>query len=304
MVKYFNGGEARAILPDEPSVLSLANTWVKLLDETEENCVEIGGRPFDSVCEADSCPRRELRMFGSDRLLDIFPSLFASPMVKLFRWSPLIESAFHENLPTILAGQNLTLEAPSADDPYPKIPGLLVLHLRRGDYKEYCKNLAEWGSTWSGLNQIEGLEQRRPTEEQILAGQYEEAFAKTCYPTTPQIVQKVHEARADTPGLKRVFIMTNGPSEWIAELKEALRKDAEWDTLVSSRDLKLNLEQTYVKQTVDMLIGQRADVFIDNGVCPPPLYIYRYSLTAHVVLELDREYRHVANVKIHWSPTY
>ena len=60
--------------------------------------------------------------------------------------------------------------------------------------------------------------------------------------------------------------MANGKREWVAELKEAFLVTGHWDNIASSRDLELNDEQQYVAQAADMLIGQRADVFIGNGV--------------------------------------
>ncbi|CCM04333.1 uncharacterized protein FIBRA_06505 [Fibroporia radiculosa] len=62
--------------------------------------------------------------------------------------------------------------------------------------------------------------------------------------------------------------MTNGPPEWVEEVKAAFRKSTggkEWRSVRSSRDLVVSAEQKYVKQAVDMLIGQRAQVFIGNG---------------------------------------
>lgn len=210
-------------------------------------------------------------VFGCERFLDIVPTLFQSPMITLFRHSPLIMRAFETNQKLVLGS---TTSTATEEDAYPVIPGLLALHIRRGDYEEHCRNLPHWGSTWTGLNQIAGLEPRRPTQTKDDEG-YFEAFAQTCFPTIAQIVEKITEARVDTPGLNRVFVMTNAERSWILELKDALEEVGRWDAVVSSRDLELDWEQSYVKQGVDMLIGQRADVFIGNGFS---------SLTGNVVL--------------------
>ncbi|KAI0964551.1 hypothetical protein AcW1_001343 [Taiwanofungus camphoratus] len=66
-------------------------------------------------------------------------------------------------------------------------------------------------------------------------------------------------------GLQNVYIMTNAPTSWVDKLKAALLRTNYWDNVASSRDLLVNLEQKYVKQAVDMLIGQRAQVFVGNG---------------------------------------
>ena len=60
--------------------------------------------------------------------------------------------------------------------------------------------------------------------------------------------------------------MTNGARPWVTELKDALRETGGWNLIASSRDLELNWEQQYIAQAVDMLIGQRAQVIIGNGV--------------------------------------
>jgi hypothetical protein len=89
---------------------------------------------------------------------------------------------------------------------------------------------------------------------------------KHCFPTIQQIVDKVTEVQKVSEGLRNVYVMTNGGSSWLEELMAALKKVHKWDQIASSRDLKLNWEQKYVAQTVDMMIGQRAQVFIGNGV--------------------------------------
>ena len=67
-------------------------------------------------------------------------------------------------------------------------------------------------------------------------------------------------------GLRNVYIMSNGEREWLADLKAALSRSGGWDRIVTSRDMVLTLEQKYVSQSMDMLIGQRAQVLIGNGV--------------------------------------
>lgn len=62
--------------------------------------------------------------------------------------------------------------------------------------------------------------------------------------------------------------MTNAPLDWLSELKTALMADdGGWEGISSSWDLKLDWEQRNLAQTVDMMIGHRAQVFIGNGVC-------------------------------------
>ena len=80
------------------------------------------------------------------------------------------------------------------------------------------------------------------------------------------VLRRRAEAEAGRPRLDRVFVMTNGAPEWVALLKQALAATGHYKHVASSRDLVLSWEQKYVAQAVDMLVGQRAQVFIGNGV--------------------------------------
>jgi len=77
----------------------------------------------------------------------------------------------------------------------------------------------------------------------------------------------VREIRNTEEGknLRNIFLMTNGSPEWIEELKEALMKDHPWERITSSLQMQVSWEQKFVAQAVDMMIGQRADVFVGNG---------------------------------------
>ena len=87
------------------------------------------------------------------------------------------------------------------------------------------------------------------------------------------------EADAGRPRLDRVFVMTNGAPEWVALLKQALAATGHYKHVASSRDLVLSWEQKYVAQAVDMLVGQRAQVFIGNGVRVSPLSPHPFSFS-------------------------
>jgi hypothetical protein len=205
---------------------------------------------------------------GSERLLDVMPGFFESPIVKEFRWSPLIEDILHQNLAQF-APDNLP--HPSGNDPYPIIEGLLVMHIRRGDFERHCKGLAGRNMSFTAFNQIEGIIDRFTVPPRGLKGHLTNegmrAYQRACYPTMHDIVRRVGEIASESGGrLKNIYIMTNGKREWIHRLQEALVAAGHWDSIASSRDLELNDEQRYVAQAGDMLIGQRADVFIGNGV--------------------------------------
>ena len=146
------------------------------------------------------------------------------------------------------------------------------MHIRRGDFEEHCAHLAEWGAAFNGFNQFDGLPDTWTTPEGGGGGQTTPEnmalYMRRCFPSVEDVAHKVRAILQSEAGqgLENVFIMTNAKAEWIDELKVALRKTAKWKRIASSRDLVLNKEQKYAAQAVDMLIGQRAQVLIGNGV--------------------------------------
>lgn len=231
-------------------------------------------------------------MYGQkDRLLDIWPVLSESPIVKLFGYSPLIHSAFEVNrdLFTTLPIQEPYFPCSSApgpsledalqahpparcSDPYQPIPGLLALHLRRGDFADHCAHLARWGAAWMGFNSFATFPDQwaspagggwgETTDENMAL------YMRRCFPTVKQIVARVDEIRLHpaSKGIKDVYIMTNGKADWVDELKGSLRAMGGWDKIASSRDMTISAEQKEVAQAVDMMIGERAQVVVGNGV--------------------------------------
>jgi len=157
------------------------------------------------------------------------------------------------------------------------VPELLALHIRRGDFADHCLHLGKWSSDFNGFNQFSALPDKWKVPTDITWGNTTEAnmkmYLRACFPSIEEIVEKVQDVLADqrrihgsSNELKRVYILTNGDVEWLRQLKKALMKVKKWDAVTTSRDLKLGWESKPVAQSVDMLIGQRARVFIGNGV--------------------------------------
>ena len=209
-------------------------------------------------------------VFGNWRIHDGLPVLFDNPIFKLFGWSPLVEDAFKNNQPLLALSR--TLPKPTPELRYPPIPGLLALHVRRGDFEHHCPHLRASKSRFSGLNVQPGtIDKDMELEENTdgsLTDASMDAFQRACYPDVDQIVERVRQIRMTEEGkeLGNIFIMTNGSPEWIEELREALMKDHPWKQITSSLQMQVSWEQKFVAQAVDMMIGQRADVFIGNGV--------------------------------------
>lgn len=203
----------------------------------------------------------------------------------------MVYSAISENtdllVPNKIISDHLKITASSSEkvsDPLSPISGLLAVHIRRGDYEQHCKHLADWSAGFNGFSQFEGLLDRFEVPPGGGWGENTKEnygiYGHHCYPTIEQIVEKVAEVREDATAmaatfsgetasgysLKKLFIMTNGEHDWIEELKDSLREMGGWETVVASNDLRLNWDQKFIGQAIDMAIGQKAEYFIGNGV--------------------------------------
>ncbi|EIW63861.1 uncharacterized protein TRAVEDRAFT_111583 [Trametes versicolor FP-101664 SS1] len=212
-------------------------------------------------------------VFGDPRaMLDIWPELSTSPILTHFRWSPLVELAFDTNRAFFLpatSAEPYTSHQPHLTNAerYPVIPGLMALHVRRGDFGDHCRFLGSFAADYAAFSALRGLPDRFAPPRTGNAEADADVHRSHCYPSVREIVARVREIRASAAGqgLQRLHIMTNGDGVFIAELRTALGRDQDWKMITSSRDLSLNWEQKYVAQAVDMLVGQRAQVLIGNG---------------------------------------
>jgi hypothetical protein len=129
---------------------------------------------------------------------DILPS-GSSPEARANRYLPTTPPPSLANNP-ILSNDSL---------PIP----ILVLHIRRGDFREHCQNLAEWSASYTGFNsfpefrirdkfdvpRIRGHEEKRE-EDAIEVSSMEERkmiYVRHCYPDIPQIVKRVRDVVHD-----------------------------------------------------------------------------------------------------------
>jgi hypothetical protein len=240
-------------------------------------------------------------VFGSWRIHDGLPVLFNNPIIKLFGWSSLVEDAFKKN--QHLFALSPMLPPPTPQLRYPPIPGLLALHVRRGDFEGHCPKLLRSKIRFTGLNTQPGTTDKNIILEENWAGSPTQAsvdtFQRACYPDLNQIVERVRQIRMTKEGkvLRNVFIMTNGSPEWIEELREALMRDHPWEQIASSLQMQVSWEQKFVAQAVDMMIGQRADLFIGNGVSTSapsrsPLVLISTCASLLLVLKFNRDRLH------------
>ncbi|KAE9389245.1 hypothetical protein BT96DRAFT_968007 [Gymnopus androsaceus JB14] len=245
--------------------------WRKVLADAPERCVEIIGAEEDGFSQTF-----DLWLWGSDRILPLWESFSKSPTSRLLATSPIVNSAVDRNEYLFFPHGPLPSH-PASVNPYDR---MLAMHIRRGDYKDACKGLADWNSTFYSWNLLKFL----PDHFEAGPGggwgwntpENNELYMKHCLPTFDFIVQKVKDSKNDyiREGLGKgehvqrtldvLYLLTNDESDWLDQLKDALRQDG-WNTIRTSRDLTLDQEQTDVNMAVDMDIARRAAVFIGNG---------------------------------------
>ncbi|KAK2463845.1 hypothetical protein APHAL10511_004150 [Amanita phalloides] len=268
-----NGGEVKQGLWN-PTAKQLLNALVEKVHATDARCIELPQgteQVFDYI------------LFGSDKALDLWPLLRESPIFTQLGWSPLIRAAyktnqrFFESAPSSLFA---SLYAPISKHfpkmfasagpllpPYDPLDGLLVIHIRRGDFDKHCWHFINYSSGYNGYNSFSDLPDRFVPPPGGGTPENADIYLRHCFPNVTQIAERVRDVRRRVEGLRKVYVMTNGKGEWLAELRAALvgGTGGEWDMVTTSRDLTLSWEQKPVSQTLDMYVAQRAKAFIGNG---------------------------------------
>jgi hypothetical protein len=155
----------------------------------------------------------------------------------------------------------------------------MALHLRRGDFEEHCKYLADTNQGFTTWATLPGL---TPT---ILSPALDTLNATSvlahCYPSLWRILDAVtHQARA-RPHLRTLHIMHDGawdhPLVYLQyyKLVEALT-NADWAhrngwaggpmrRVTHSADVPIQWGERDFAVCVDVELGARAEVFIGNG---------------------------------------
>ncbi|KIY53954.1 hypothetical protein FISHEDRAFT_32195 [Fistulina hepatica ATCC 64428] len=246
--------------------------WVEKLGAMSDRCLEVS---HDTVQIFDYL------IFGSTGLIDIWPQLSLSPIVSQFGWSPLILSAYWTNRAFFAPEPSrFSLSLFRHSEFEGGIEGLLVIHIRRGDFSFHCNVFVRDSSTYNGFNTFDDFPDKFTVppigEDGPITPERTQIYFEHCYPTIPQIVARVTEVRRDLEqnkvgsSLRKLYVMTNGERSWLQELKDALNRAAleegfDWEGISTSRDIVLTKEQKYVAQALDMYVAQRAQVIIGNG---------------------------------------
>lgn len=102
----------------------------------------------------------------------------------------------------------------------------------------------------------------RTSEDHAILTPY---YLTHCLPEIPEIVERLHQVRLETPALKRVYLLSNGWGWWLDSLAQALKKDG-WEDIRHNGELEMDSAQKHVAMAVDMAIAEKAEVFVGNGV--------------------------------------
>ena len=200
-------------------------------------------------------------------MLDVWPELSQSPILQRFAWSPLIVDAYNHNRDLFESKAHLSPipDALSATVTLPNyLGGLLVVHIRRGDFQGHCEYLQKQSCGYNAFNVFPEFSDRfEPPSDYWSRSAY---YTNHCYPSSERIISKIESVRQKHGTLRRLYVMTNVKGSWLASLLEKLEQTASWDTIATSRDLNVTQEQRYASQALDALVAQRAEAFIGNGV--------------------------------------
>lgn len=205
-------------------------------------------------------------------MLGTWHTLSTSPVLTHFRWSSLVLDAVKKNASLI--------HPALSTDPLPDTPiaGLMVVHVRRGDYAHHYKFLANCSSDYMGWCKTPGMSDtfNPPGPPGVETEEKNVLYEAHGFPNAKQIGKRVHEItkkRQDwdksVQRLRNLYIMTNGDPESINEVKrciEAAMGLDSFDSITSSLDLILDNEQRYVNIAIDQAVAERAEVFVGNGV--------------------------------------
>ncbi|KAF8595320.1 hypothetical protein BDV93DRAFT_501353 [Ceratobasidium sp. AG-I] len=270
--------------------IRLLTEWTKVVRDAPGGCLEITGtRAFDYL------------LIGSTRVLSLWDTFSKHPVVLGLGESDVVADAVSRNLHKLQSNSQFD-RRPLSSKASDIIPGLVALHIRRGDYVEdksanrgHCVLFARWESSFSGWSQLPQLPDKfvLPPRNGVELGQTSpeliDYYHQRCLPTPTQVASRLHSLKSEKR-LTHVFIASNAEPSYLSELRSALASD-EWapDAIITSADLELGWRGVSVGVAVDMAIMTRAEVFIGNGLS---------SLTSNVVMRRLTTGRAVDSVRL------
>ncbi|KAG8956286.1 hypothetical protein FRC04_004366 [Tulasnella sp. 424] len=251
-------------------VKDIIERWAQKLRAMNDTCVEVSGDRLFTFFD-----------YGEKRLLSAWDILSTSPVLKQLTWSPLVNSILYGNLALL---QPPPSRSTAGYDVIPhNLKGLLAVHIRRGDFYKPCMDRLKYNSEYNGWNSFpdypDVFDPPPPSQSAasaLTSSPRADSYMRHCYPTLDQIVDRInlvrdewHQQTGQT--LDRVYVMTNAKREFLAELKRRLTTamsgptDRSWKAVVTTKDLSVPNYSAEVIVGADMLIGEKAEVFIGNG---------------------------------------
>ncbi|KAG8842234.1 hypothetical protein FRB96_005848 [Tulasnella sp. 330] len=234
----------------EPSAAQILEAWSTELSAIEDSCVVIKGTGH-------------VFSFGAygHRLAHAWQVIKDSPIFTQHAWSPLVQGIVRNNLRILAA--DIPSAIASSEIPE-KIPGLLAIHLRRGDFARHCGHLGDMGASFAGWANL-------PAFPDSLADSWDrEKTVHRCFPTVGELMKKIRTVRQEWEGpsgrtpLSRVYILTNAEVGFREDLTAMLLEDG-WEGVTMSMDLEVKQEEKEVAVAADMMVAQVAEVFLGNG---------------------------------------
>lgn len=232
----------------------------------EHGCVRIRGDVFDDEYFESSAP------------LDIVDNLIKSPVLQHFTVSPSVLEIVNTLIPTIAPTSPL-YDLDTSDAYYrahkdgaphtSQWKHVLALHIRRGpEWVASCAAKGGRAAPFAGFNKLPllpGNENVPPPADMVEASRLGLYTAK-CLPEITAVIARARRMRKNHPLLRSIYIATDGPEEWVEELRSWLISDA-WDrVVVGQTDVYPGWDERELGVGVDMEVARRAGVFVGNGV--------------------------------------
>lgn len=247
-------------------VRDIIERWAQKLHAMNDTCVEVSGDRLFTFFD-----------YGEKRLLSAWDILSTSPVLKQLTWSPLVNTILYQNLPLL---QSPSPSATHHDVIATTLKGLLAVHIRRGDFYKHCLDRFKYNSEYNGWNSFPDYPDvfdpppaQQSATSGITASPRADSYTRHCYPSLDQIADRINLVRDEWyqqtgQTLDRVYVMTNAKSGFLDALRRRLTTASEsgsWKAVVTTRDLSVPSHSMEVVVAADMLIGEKAEVFVGNG---------------------------------------
>ncbi|GAW08985.1 Myosin- partial [Lentinula edodes] len=234
-------------------------------DEGDEAPRAISERWYDIVC-----PYGERRFMNTR---EFKPPVWNSPGIDMLNhWSQVLRNA---------PERCIEIQGDDEHDMFPQVFDLWMWGSTRvlSLWEEFSKSPGplrqDDGDTYTEGRLQRGLPDSFEVPPSLVwdSSEYNQYYVERCFPEQQSIVAKVREARKsyisaagkdEKRTLDVMYLLTNAKGNWLAKMIADLKQDG-WHTIVTSKDLELNAEQTDVNMAVDMDIARKAAVFIGNG---------------------------------------